>query len=401
MMYYKDERLRFAMNFMRTYDVRLGGDGTVEGFLARATDESAFYVVNLGSIVEQHNTWRELLPTVRPYYAVKCNPNPAVIDMLHILGVGFDCASKDEIRLVKERGADDIVFANPCKAGGDIQFARAEGVDTLVVDDVNELLKIKLYHPEAKLIVRIMTNDSHSACRFNCKFGAALEDLDDLMVTAASMDLNVVGVSFHVGSQCRDPSVYREAIANARRVFDIAESLGRPMSLLDIGGGFPGGEDPETFRAAAAEINDGLLSFFGDLEDVRVIAEPGRYFVAASHTLVANVIGKKMTVGPDGTRTFRYYLNDGVYGSFNCIVFDHSRPKLVPYAAKKDAALYESKVFGPTCDSIDTISDSCLLPELAIGEWVTVENFGAYTIAAASTFNGFQQTKCLYSIYKT
>lgn len=390
------------MNFMKQYDVQFGGAGRVDAFLARATDENPFYVVNLGTIVDQYNTWRDLLPTVRPYYAVKCNPNPAVIELLQILGVGFDCASKDEIRLVNERGApsEDIVFANPCKAGGDIQFARAEGVDTLVVDDVNELLKIKLYHPEAKLVVRIMTDDSRSACRFNCKFGAAQEDLEELLMTAASMDLHVVGVSFHVGSQCADPAVYYQAIGDARRVFDTAERLGhRPMTLLDIGGGFPG-DDPEAFKAAAAEIRDGLAAFFGD--DVHVIAEPGRYFVAASHTLVANVIGKKMTVDPDGTtKTFRYYLNDGVYGSFNCIVFDHARPKLVPYAAKKDAPLYESKVFGPTCDSIDTISDSCLLPELAIGEWITIENFGAYTIAAASTFNGFQQTKCLYAMHKT
>lgn len=389
------------MNFLKTYDVKLGREGTVDGFLERALDESAFYAVNLGAIVEQHNTWRELLPTVRPYYAVKCNPDPAVVEMLRILGVGFDCASKDEIRLVTERGAarEDIVFANPCKAGGDIQFARAEGVDTLVFDDVHELLKIKLYHPEAKLILRIMTDDSHSACRFNAKFGAAEEDVEDLLSTAANMDLNVVGVSFHVGSRCREPRVYHEAIANARRVFDVATRLGHAVSVLDVGGGFPG-DDPEAFRAAAAEINRGLADFFPG-GDVRVIAEPGRYYVTASHTLVANVIGKKAASGPDGTKTFKYYLNDGVYGSFNCIVFDHSRPKIVPFTDRKDAPLYESKVFGPTCDSIDTISESCLLPELAIGEWVTVENFGAYTIAAASTFNGFQQTKCLYGIYKT
>lgn len=382
------------MNFMKQYDVQFGGDGRVDAFLARATDEAPFYVVNLGSIVDQHNAWRDHLPSVKPYYAVKCNPNRAVIELLKILGVGFDCASKDEIRLVRELGAshEDIVFANPCKASGDIQFARAEGVETLVVDDVNELFKIKLYHPEAKLIVRIMTDDSHSACRFNCKFGAALEDVEAILTAAESMDLRVVGVSFHVGSQCTDPSVYYQAIGEARQVFDMAK---RPMTVLDIGGGFPG-DDPEAFRNAAAKIRDGLDRYFWDVGDIDIIAEPGRYFVASSHTLVANVIGKKST--PEG---FQYYLNDGVYGSFNCIVFDHARPKLVPCASKDNARLYESKVFGPTCDSIDTISDSCLLPELAIGEWVRVDNFGAYTIAAASTFNGFQQAKCFYAMYKT
>ena len=75
--------------------------------------------------------------------------------------------------------------------------------------------------------------------------------------------------------------------------------------------------------------------------------------------------------------------------------FDHAKPVIQPYN-ERDGKLYESVVFGPTCDSIDIIAEQCQLSDLAIGEWVYVENFGAYTSAAASTFNGFQQTRCVY-----
>jgi diaminopimelate decarboxylase len=94
-----------------------------------------------------------------------------------------------------------------------------------------------------------------------------------------------------------------------------------------------------------------------------------------------------------------YYLNDGVYGSFNCIYFDHETPTILPFNEREEK-LYKSTIFGPTCDSIDMISENILLPELAIGEWVYVENFGAYTTASSSFFNGFRTSLCKY-IFKS
>jgi ornithine decarboxylase len=88
-------------------------------------------------------------------------------------------------------------------------------------------------------------------------------------------------------------------------------------------------------------------------------------------------------------------MNDGVYGSFNCIHFDHARPIIRPFS-ERDSAFYRSKVFGPTCDSMDTIAQEVHLPELAVGEWCFVECFGAYTTAAASDFNGFRKTPAFY-----
>ena len=129
---------------------------------------------------------------------------------------------------------------------------------------------------------------------------------------------------------------------------------------------------------------------------VRVYSrEPGRFFVSSSHTLVVNVIGKKDVIDEEtGEKSFVYYLNDGMYGSFNCIHFDHARPKICPFN-ECNGKLYKSKIFGPTCDSMDKIAEDVLLPELTIGEWCYIENFGAYTCAAASSFNGFTNTQTI------
>lgn len=112
--------------------------------------------------------------------------------------------------------------------------------------------------------------------------------------------------------------------------------------------------------------------------------------------MVLNVIGKKKVVDEVTKELIIvYYLNDGIYGSFNCIYFDHSKPIISPFN-ERDGKLHKSRLFGPTCDSIDLISEEVLLPELAIGEWVYVENFGAYTAAASSNFNGFHTSVCKY-----
>jgi ornithine decarboxylase len=387
------------VNFIQECDVKLFEEGcnntidVISKFIENNEDDSAFYIVNIKKIVEQYEKWVDLLPRVKPFYALKCNPNPVITKLLNTFNIGFDCASKNEISQVISHDADPsrIIFANPCKASGQIKFARSEDVDLMTFDDVHELYKIKLYHPHAKLVLRITVDDSKSVCKFNCKFGASSTEIKHILKIAKSLDLNVMGVSFHVGSNCSDAKTYYTALEDVKKVFEMAVEEGFTMTLVDIGGGFPGydKDGAVTFEDITKEINRGLDEFFPS-EDIEIIAEPGRYFVCSSHTLVTNIIGKKK-IGDK----FIYYLNDGIYGSFNCVYFDHAKPLIMPYN-ERDGKLYESTVFGPTCDSIDIISENCQLPDLAIGEWVYVENFGAYTIAAASTFNGFQQTRCVY-----
>jgi ornithine decarboxylase len=346
--------------------------------------EEAFYIVDIGKVIRQVQKWNEFLPDVKPYYAVKCNPNPLILKILSSLDVNFDCASKNEIASVVSITEDPsrIIFANPCKMSNQIKYARANDVDLMTFDSDHELYKIKLYHPYSDLILRIKVDDSQSVCRFGCKFGVDVDDVKRILEIAKTLSLNVVGISFHVGSGCKNPDQFKSAITDSKKCFDIAADVGFDFKILDIGGGF----EDETFEECARIIKENLET---SCKDVQVIAEPGRFFVSSSHTLVVNVIGKKDSTDPEtGEKTFVYYLNDGMYGSFNCVHFDHAVPIVCPFN-ERDGKRYKSKIFGPTCDSMDKISDEVLLPELAIGEWCYVENFGAYTCAAASTFNGF------------
>jgi diaminopimelate decarboxylase len=550
---------------------------------------------------------------------VKCNPDPVVIKTLAVLGCNFDCASRNEIRLVEEATKDlphkpDIIYANPCKARAHLIEAVCKGVKMVTFDNVIEVQKCAAVSKKIELILRIMTDDRGSQCRLSSKFGAPRYKWRPLLAAAKKNGLQVVGVSFHVGSGCRDASRYELALKDAREIFDMAEKdFGMKMKIIDIGGGFPGethsmwnpaeeidDEDADAIEGKEATSDEGeeeadnRFMFFSEIAaqvapvidqyfppelGVRIIGEPGRYFVAACATLLCSVVSARsneldasfdpeaindkdastaldeMTrveaadlvhnrggstkmendvfdtiqeeledysrlyasqqlaqqefdiysdkvdlfnegytsatdmLGPpdeeqmksahhtvegmtyqmiasssnldDGAQQepsglltlaaageaavngvmmqavadstpmqddFAYYINDGVYGAFNNIMFDHAhiRPRVLHSGCKDDERevraeeangfmklesfgdsseegfkfkprdLFASTVFGPTCDSIDVVARSVLLPRLVVGDWMYFQNMGAYTMAASSSFNGFTPSEILY-----
>lgn len=265
----------------------------------------------------------------------------------------------------------------------------------MTFDNELELHKIAQLHPEAEMVLRIKGDDSHSRCQFNVKFGADLDKSFGLLKLAKELNIKVVGVSFHVGSDCDRPEVYTDVLARCRLIFDWGESLGHKMRIVDIGGGFPGSDNATIpFSEFSVIINRALDTYFPG-NDVEIIAEPGRYYVASAFTLAAMVIGKKIDEAND---TFMYYLNDGVYGAFNNTIFEHATAEPTLLLDKRD--MYKRNVrlttlWGPTCDSIDCIRRNFYLPELSIGEWLIFPNMGAYTTCVATVFNGFERAKII------
>jgi len=354
--------------------------------------EKPFYVLDLEPVVSRFLAWKRSLPCVEPHYAVKCNPNPVLLQTLSALGAGFDCASSDEMDRVMAMGvtADRIIFANPCKMATQIAHARQLGVARMTFDNEDELLKVAQHFPEAELVLRIATDDSHSQCRFSTKFGAAMEDVPSILEAAARLKLNIVGVSYHVGSGCGDPRSHAAAATNALAVFHMGKQYGFKMSLLDIGGGFLGEDNPSP---SVSDIAVNLLPVLAQFPSgTRFIAEPGRYFATACHTLVANIQSRRVVKDHMGNVTrCLYYINEGVYHGFNCIFFDHKHPlpRTMLSPGLEDRAIVPCTVFGPTCDSLDCVCKDVPMPVLGIGDWLFFTEMGAYTTAATTHFNGF------------
>ncbi|CAK7211018.1 Ornithine decarboxylase [Sporothrix bragantina] len=370
-------------------------------------DEDTFFVADLGEVYRQQLRWKMNLPRVKPFYAVKCNPDPKVIRLLAELGNGFDCASKAEIEQVLDMGVDPsrIIYAQPCKTNSYVRYVASKGVRQMTFDNADELRKIAKLYPDAELFLRILTDDSSSLCRLSLKFGASLDTTDSLLGLARELNLNVVGVSFHVGSGASDPVAFLKAVQDAYAVFNQANAHGYSLRTLDVGGGFC--SDP-TFEGMAKVLREALDEYFPPHLGVSLIAEPGRYFVSSVFTIACNVIARRTVEDPqqvgNADPSYMLYVNDGLYGNFSSIMFDHQNPvaKVLTSnsrflydtdganAAANAANGTEYSIWGPTCDGIDRITESIRFQQkLDVGDWLYFEDMGAYTSCSATRFNGF------------
>lgn len=260
-------------------------DQTIQRLIAE-NEEDAFFVGDLSSVYDAVQTWRRspLGARVEVFYAVKCNPSAAVLHLLSLLGTSFDCASIAEINAVlslpSAPAPERIIFANPCKPASFIRAAARVGVRAMTFDNADELHKIARLHPGARLVLRILTDDSKSLCRLGLKYGAPLDTCPGLLALARSLGLDIVGVSFHVGSGCKDADQFRDAVWRARRVFDMGAAAGYAFDFLDVGGGF----ESEHFAQMSRVLSESLDRWFPASEGVRIVAEPGRFMVSSGES---------------------------------------------------------------------------------------------------------------------
>lgn len=345
------------------------------------------------SVLErQYQRFKKCLPEVTPYYAIKANPHPDVIRTFVKLGASFDVASAAEMRTVLALGAQPskVIFANTIKSNEDIQYAQKKHVRLMTFDNEPELYKLGKFYPGAHVLVRIKVANQGSVVELSLKFGADSDHAVYLLRKAKSLGLVPMGVSFHVGSQSTNVENYLQALEITSGIFKEAEEDSMPLKMVDIGGGFPiqhfDNEVGVNFERMAAQIRQEMKARFA--KSVKFIAEPGRFFAGPAGVLVTQVTG----------RTFRfnknyYYLNDGVYGDFSGMVFDHCRYE---FKTLRRGQKFLSALAGPTCDSFDTLSLNEEIPELYVGDVVYVKNIGAYSCASATAnFNGFAPAKLI------
>jgi len=370
--------------------------------------QEAFFVLDLDRVRAKADLWNRCFPTVKAHYAVKANPNPAIIRLMaQELNINFDCASQSEIEAVLQQGVNPsrIVFANPCKSLSHIAYARRHGVLRTTFDSESELYKIKAVHPHAEVILRIWVDDKDAQCQLSNKYGAHLHEAMELLNVVNKLNLDCIGVSFHVGSGA-SPMTFKSALSDARKLFDAAARKGIHMRLLDIGGGFPGTDQDDISLPYIAKLVRPILA--RDFPGVELISEPGRFFCSEAQTLATQIIGKRLRAGGTKGRgevcdsRREYYINDGLYQSFNCILYDHSillKESDEDHEGKRTQGAivpkYPSLIFGQTCDGLDTICKDIHLPELRVGDWLVVPNMGAYTNGASSSFNGFPLNSCV------
>jgi len=347
-------------------------------FLSIITLKSALFI-SRRALLKQWNLWRQHLPLVQPFYAVKSNPHPILLKWMQPLGLKVDCASPGEMQTVLAAGfqPSDILYANTMKASTDLQVALNLGVRRTTTDSVEGVEQLAAEKTPCSVLVRLAVDDRGARSPFSIKFGAAQEEWKRIMEALRFHGLPFGGVSFHVGSNSTDPQAFPNAILQCRL---FQERIGCDMPLVDIGGGFLPSE--AAFTETAASIRLAMASW--PRRPSTWIAEPGRFFSAPVQMMLCPIVFKKVSKD-----RIRYLLDDSVYGQFSSIVFDHAKPAWRVLGSRGTVTGKQALFFGKTCDSLDLITLEENAPEYQVGDIFVIPNMGAYTSASATTFNGF------------
>lgn len=333
-------------------------------------------------------------------YAVKTNPDRNVLQALVQGGVNaFDVASLSEIQIIRSISSTaELHFMHPVKMPEDIAAAYFDyGVRHFVLDHEEELFKIMRETELAQdlnLTVRIaLPKNDNALIDFSSKFGASFEEAVSLLQKCRTISQKL-GLSFHVGTQTTDTSVYARATEYAARVM---KASGVRVDSLNIGGGFPvayEGDEQVCHVSDCVAVVKNMLEDWG-LSHMVLLSEPGRVLVAQGMKLVTRVELRKGDM---------LYINDGVYGG----LFDAAKwvGTLYPVSAVScdrafNGGMQEYRLAGPTCDSLDMMNGPFKLPaDIGIGDWIVFENVGAYSQALRSDFNGFGHADVVIASYE-
>lgn len=374
----------------------------IRAFLAEEHPATPVLVMDLDVVTARYDKLAAALPGAEIFYAVKANPAPEIIRLLIEKGAWFDVASVGEIDLCIDCGADPsrLSYGNTIKKRADIAYAFGRGVRLFAFDADQELEKLADAAPGADVFCRILTSNEGADWPLSRKFGCDLDMAADLLVAAKKLQLNPVGVSFHVGSQQRNPGQWDPPLAQVAWLFDELSAKDIELTLINLGGGFPAiyrSHVPPIGTYGESIMRSLNRHFLGRGRTPRIIAEPGRYLVADAGVIAAEVVLVAHKAYSDEARWV--YLDVGRFGGLAETEGEAITYKITtPHDGGPTGAVV---IAGPTCDSVDVMyehSEYHLPLALDEGDVVHIHATGAYTTTYSTVaFNGFPplRTVCL------
>jgi len=371
----------------------------IERFFAESWPDTPYLVVDLDIVAQNYQRLCDELPDTEIFYAVKANPADPVLALLRDLGSNFDAASIYEIEQCLALGIapERLSFGHTVKKENHIQRAFEAGIRQFAFDSVQELEKLARAAPGASVYCRYLTPNDGADWPLSDKFGCHPDYAVELLCNAADLGLMASGVSFHVGSQQRNPVVWDAALFTAAEIFSKMAERGIKLSLLNLGGGFP-----SHYRTPMSElsvhtdtIKRSLRHHFGD-DLPQIIVEPGRYIPGDAGVIQSEIIliSRK---SPDVKKRW-VYLDIGKFGGL-----PEALDEAIQYRIRTPhdgGATGPVILAGPTCDEVDVIYDAAgyeLPLDLTVGDRIEILSAGAYTASYSSVgFNGFPPLKEYY-----
>jgi len=354
----------------------------VLNFIASTDMPTPFLLIDRDIVKEKLSIIGKKIKNSRVFYAIKALPDPAVVSLINNANWGFEIASEGELRILKDLSVEPerIISSNPVKSISFIKEAYSYGVRLFAFDSETEIEKMAIYAPESKLYIRLSVPNEGSDWPLSKKFGVEPDRALKLLVMARERRLQPAGITFHVGSQCKNIYSWATALDKAVDLWRKAEKKGLKLNLLNIGGGYPirYTQDVVDIGSIEEKINQILKEKFP--QDLEIHLEPGRAVVGDAGIFVTTVIGKARR----GDENW-LYIDAGVFNGLMESIGGIRYTYVVGSRARKKRWI----LAGPSCDSFDVIDRNVVLPEPSVGDHLLILSAGAYTISYASEFNGF------------
>lgn len=353
-------------------------------------------ILDLDKVKENFEVFKSNLPNFKIHYAIKANPNKEILKSLVSLGSNFDAASANEVKMCLAAGAhpSSISYGSTIKTIRDVKYAHKVGVNLFAADSIEEMEKLSTYAPNSNVFIRVLLGDTGAKRPLSKKFGCSPSMALSILEQSKPLNIKIVGLSFHIGSQTLHPQQWFESLDTISELWNNAKEHGHSMNLLNIGGGFPSEYDeaitdiPEYCRV----LKNTITQKFGTVD--HLIAEPGRAMVANCGIIAGEVI---LASKKDTTDSHRWlYLNIGRFGglySTDGEVFKYGLS--IPNVSGE---LEEFIVAGPTLHSGDILYERYkpkLPSNVKSGDKILIHNTGAYTSVYSTQFNGFDKLKVI------
>ena len=353
-------------------------------------------VYDLEEIKENFLIFTKLFRKIKPYYAVKANPNEKILEVLRELDSNFDCASLSEVKkcINLNISPKKISFGNTVKKSNEIKKAFKLGVNLFAFDCEEELLKIAAYAPNSDVYCRLQVSNGGAEWPLSKKFGCTSRELERLLIQAKELLLNPIGLSFHVGSQQLSINTWAKAINVSSKIYKKFNEKYFKLNFLNIGGGMPVdySNNKINIKDYSKSIVNEIKKKYGTVIPKNIIAEPGRFLVASAGILECKVVLIKSRAKSD---IKWLYLDVGRYSGLA-----ETEGEAIKYRIELSKEKKEKKIkyiiAGPSCDSHDILYQKklySLSKNLRIGDKLRIYMAGSYIISYQSNFNGIKKIK--------
>ena len=347
---------------------------------------------SLNRIIKNYREIKHSIHGVEIFYAVKANDHPRILKTLDEEGSSFEISSLNELKsLLKLKvSASKIICLNPVKSPDFLMQMDKNNIEIMAFDSTDEIDKIAKFAQNSKVVLRVSVNNEGSDWPLTKKFGVDPGEAIFLLRYAKKHNVEPIGLTFHVGSQCLNKNNWSSALYICDDIWKQAKADGINLSFISLGGGIPIKhiKSIPTIGDIGKVINKALSQNFKN-ENLRtkVTIEPGRGLVGDAAIMVTSVVGKAKR----GTENW-VYIDVGVFNGLMETVEKFKYELKTERGGKRKSVT----VAGPSCDSVDIPFNDILLPDVKVGDKVYIINAGAYTTVYAANFNGFEIPKTYF-----